>query len=63
MNIKKFQHTTIVPMSLEKFNPREVRQWLTETIGPEYQNWALLGPAIYGFSTEQDKILFSLKWM
>ena len=38
------------------------REWLTETFGPEFEGWVLRGPAIYGFKSEQDKMLFVLRW-
>jgi hypothetical protein len=60
---KKFCHTVLVPMVLDHFSPRDARLWLTETFGQEYERWALLGPAIYGFMDEKDKLLFSLRWL
>ena len=50
-------------MSLSNFNPRAARQWLTETCGQEYEEWALLGPAVYGFKDQRDQLLFSLRWL
>ena len=60
---KIFCYTVLVPMSLSNFNPRAARQWLTETCGQEYEEWALLGPAVYGFKDQRDQLLFSLRWL
>lgn len=57
-----FCHTVEVAMGAEHFSPSGVRQWLIDNFGQEYEGWVLRGPAIYGFRTERDKLLFTLRW-
>lgn len=58
-----FCHTVEIKMNINYFKPGGAREWLNETFGEEYEGWALLGPAIYGFKTQQDKMLFLLRWV
>lgn len=58
-----FCHIVEVRMNITHFKPGGAREWLTETFGPEFEGWVLRGPAIYGFKSEQDKMLFVLRWV
>jgi hypothetical protein len=50
-------------MNITHFKPGGAREWLNEAFGPEFEGWVLRGPAIYGFKSEQDKMLFVLRWL
>ena len=43
-------------------SPKEVSDWLDRHLGVELEGWILKGPNIYGFKTEQDKLVFALRW-
>jgi|LakMenEpi03Aug12_release.lakeMendotaPanAssembly.Ray.scaffolds.fasta_scaffold3110536_2 hypothetical protein len=57
-----FCHSVRIKMNIVHFKPGGAREWLNTTFGPEYDGWALLGPATYGFKSEEDKMLFLLRW-
>lgn len=43
-------------------SPKQVSDWLDGHLGKELEGWILKGPNIYGFKTEQDKLIFALRW-
>ena len=57
-----FPHRVEVLMNANLFKPREIRDWLTEAFGPEYDKWYLAAPNTYGFKTEDDMAFFILRW-
>jgi hypothetical protein len=58
---ERFQISTKVSHS-KYSNFAEIHDWCDKHFGPQNEGWILKGPNVYGFKTEQDKLLFALRW-
>lgn len=48
-----------IPVTLKKYHGKELHDWAMAHIGWENYNWT---GSTFWFNTEQDAILFSLRW-